>query len=80
MTGLVSYRGCIVVDTILLYEKGPAVKLGTSHLISTQAGLTDPRIVDGIETPAAGATSLIVGRFPGVMPPSCHIAGIGSFL
>jgi hypothetical protein len=35
--------------TIQLYESGPAVKLGTSHLISTQAGLTDPRIVDGIE-------------------------------
>jgi hypothetical protein len=35
--------------TIQLYERGPAVKLGTSHLISTQVGLTDPRIVDGIE-------------------------------
>ena len=37
------------ITTILLYESGPAVKLGTSHLISTQAVLTDPRIVDGIE-------------------------------
>jgi hypothetical protein len=36
-------------DTILLYESGPAVKLGTSRLMSTRAGLTDPRIVDGIE-------------------------------
>ena len=38
-----------VAVTIRLYESGPAVKLGTSHLISIQAGLTDPRIVDGIE-------------------------------
>ena len=35
--------------TIQLYESGPAVKLGTSRLMSTRAGLTDPRIVDGIE-------------------------------
>ena len=35
--------------TILLYEKGPAVKLGTSRLMSTRAGLTDPRMVDAIE-------------------------------
>jgi hypothetical protein len=35
--------------TILLYESGPAVKLGTLHVISAQAVLTDPRIVDGIE-------------------------------
>ena len=35
--------------TIRLYETGPAVKLGTSRLMSTRAGLTDPRIVDVIE-------------------------------
>ncbi len=30
-------------STIPLYERGPAVKLGTSHLISAQAGLTARR-------------------------------------
>jgi len=30
-------------DTMTLYEKEPAVKLGTSHLVSVQAGLTARR-------------------------------------
>ncbi|MGA2513318.1 MAG: hypothetical protein ABSG37_06845, partial [Candidatus Limnocylindrales bacterium] len=36
-------------DTIQLYEREPAVKLGSSHLMAVQASLTDPRMVDGIE-------------------------------
>ena len=39
----------LAAHTIQLYEKEPAVKLGTSRLMSTRAGLTDPRIVDVIE-------------------------------
>jgi hypothetical protein len=35
--------------TIPLYERGPAVKLGNPFVTSAEAGLTDPRIVDGIE-------------------------------
>ena len=48
--------------TIQLYESGPAVKLGTSHLISTQAGLTDPRIVDGIEQRSSLYGLLVEGQ------------------
>jgi len=49
-------------ESILLYERGPAVKLGTSHLISTQVGLTDPGIVDGIEQRSSLYGLLVEGQ------------------